>query len=396
MTVRDKILAIEQEMKEEIIGRPEIIRSIIRATISNQHVMVIGPPGNAKTMCFERFFGRITGASVFNTLITPYTSADEVMGPASIRILKDEDRIQRNTEGMFPQADYAVMDEFWNQPETLSASLLRALNERQVFDGSKFVDIPLKMMVAASNKLPYGEGFLAVLDRIVIRHYLPAPGATEVDLFEKILTSGLNDKPTTISKKEIEEATKEAMELPVSGRFYDFISKDLRPALIKTEQGLSEASVSARRWKAGINVAKAEAWLRGDDEVTAEHAIVYKDIVWNKEPQIKKVQSLIERMCGNPQAMLDGNSLRDELKAIVEGHDADMTRAETLGDPQSGAASVTNKTKLWNDKLKEVKEDWFERFRKDDDYKERTQDVDLASQMMASRAKRAYENVMGS
>lgn len=382
-------------MNSEIIGRSDIIRSLIRATIAQQHVMVIGPPGNAKTMCFERFFKRITGANIFNTLITPYTSADEVLGPASIRVLKEEDRIQRNTKGMFPEADYGIMDEFWNQPETLSASLLRALNERQVFNGSEFVDIPLKMMVAASNKLPYGEGFLAVLDRIVVRHYLPAPKSNDVDGFQKILQSELSENPTTISMKDIESVSKEAMKLPVSGRFYDFISNDLRPALCKTEQGLSEASISARRWKMGISMAQAEAWLRGDEEVGPEHAVVYKDICWNKEPQIKKVQTLVERMCGNPQAMIDGNTLREEVKAIVEGHDADMTKAESLGDTQSGATAVTNKTKLWNDKLKEIKEDWFERFRKDDDFSSRTEDIELASQMMASRAKRAYDTVMG-
>jgi MoxR-like ATPase len=281
-------------------------------------------------------------------------------------------------------------------PETLAGSMLRALNEREVFDGSKFQKIPLRMMVVASNKLPYGEGFLAALDRIVTRIYLPAPRINEQDLFEKILQSGSIDKPTTVTLKELDAATKEILSLPISKDFYDFISRELRPTLTKMEAGLSEAAVSPRRWKQGMSIAQAQAWLTGADEVKPEHAIVYKDIVWNKEPQIEKVRSLIGRMCGNPTATLDGNTLRDEVKAIVEGHASDMQKATELGDSSSAAAAVTNKTKLWNDKLKEIKEDWHERFRRDDDYEERLADIELASQMMASCAQSAYSEVMES
>jgi len=393
---RDKLLKIEQELNTEIVGRPDVIRTLLLSTLANQHVMLIGPPGNAKTLGFEAFFRRITGAKIFNTQIHAASSPDEVLGPASIRTLRDEDRIERNFDGMFPWADYAVMDEFWNMPETLAGSMLRALNEREVFDGTKFQKIPLRMMVVASNKLPYGEGFLAALDRIVCRIYLPAPKINEQDLFEKILHAKQMDKPTKVSLKEIDAATSEINEVPISDAFYDFISRELRPTLTKMEAGLSESSVSPRRWKQGMMVARAQAWLCGDDEVKPEHAIVYKDIVWNKEPQIEKVRSLIGRLCGNPSATIDGNTLRDEVKAIVEGHASDMQKATELGDSSSAAAAVTNKTKLWNNKLKEVTEDWHERFRKEDDYSSRTEDLELASQMMASCAQRAYSEVMES
>lgn len=393
--MRDKLLTIERELNQEIIGRPDVIRTIILSCLANQHVMLIGPPGNAKTLGFEAFFKRIKGANVFNTQIHAASSPDEVLGPASIRKLRDEDKIERNFDGMFPSADYAIMDEFWNMPETLAGSMLRALNEREVFDGSKFQSIPLRMMVIASNKLPYGEGFLAALDRIVARVYLPAPKINEQDLFEQILLSKPLAKPTTITLTQLDKASKEALSLPISRGFLDFVSRELRPSLTKMEAGLSEASVSPRRWKQGMSLAQAQAWLCGDDEVRPEHAIVYKDIVWNKEPQIVSVQNLVGRLCGNPAQTIDGNSLSDEVRAVVEGHSVDMQKAVELGDSSSAAAAITNKTKLWNDKLKEIREDWHVRFRKDDDYEERLKDVDSASQIMANCAQQAYSEVMG-
>ena len=393
---REKLLEIEGELNTEIVGRPDVIHTLLLSVLANQHVMLIGPPGNAKTLGFEAFFRRITGANIFNTQIHAASSPDEVLGPASIRKLRDEDRIERNFDGMFPWADYAIMDEFWNMPETLAGSMLRALNEREVFDGTKFQKIPLRMMVVASNKLPYGEGFLAALDRIVCRIYLPAPKISESDLFQQILQSSTMVKPTTVSLTEIDAVTTEICELPVSDSFYDFVASELRPTLTKMEAGLSEASVSPRRWKQGMMLAKAQAWLSGDAEVEPKHAIVYKDIVWNKEPQIEKVRSLVQRMCGDPTQTLDGNSLRDEVKAIVEGHSADMEKAmDMIGDPAAVANAVTNKTKLWNDKLKDIKEDWHVRFRKEDDYASRLEDLELGNQMMAARAKTAYEGVMG-
>lgn len=394
LSTREKLAQVEAEICSEVIGRNAIVRAIIRAVLARQHVMLIGPPGNAKTMTFERLFQRITGAKVFNTLITPYTSADEVMGPASIRTLRDEDRIERNVDGMFPDADYAIMDEFWNMPETLAASLLRGMNERQVFNGNRFIDIPLRTMVAASNHLPHGEGFLAATDRIVVRIHLPAPKIREADLFQNILQSTLLERePLTVSMEEIDAATTELMGLPVTPEFYDFLTNELRPALTKADLGLTESSISVRRWKEAIKLARAEAWLRGDDEVRPEHAVVYRDVCWNKEHQISDVQSLIDKMVGGPST-LDGNTLMDELKSIVEQHAADMAQAETLGDIGSSTAAITNKTKYWDEKLREVKEDWYVRFRKADDFEERMGNVELANQMMAGRAKSAYDEVM--
>ena len=101
----------------------------------------------------------------------------------------------------------------------------------------------------------------------------------------------------------------------------------------------------------------------------------------------------MDRMCGNPMKTIDGNTLNDELRAIVNGHDADMTQAEGL-DQQAAQAAVTNKTRHWNDKLKEIKEDWYARFRKDEDFAERESALDMASQIMGERAQRAYSAVI--
>lgn len=392
--MRDKLLAIERELNQEIIGRPDVTRSIILSVLARQHVMLIGPPGNGKTYGFELFFGRVKGANIFNTQIHAASSPDEVLGPASIKKLREDDRIVRNFDGMFPSADYAIMDEFWNMPETLAGSMLRALNEREVFDGSKFQKIPLRMMVVASNKLPYGEGFLAALDRITSRVYLPAPAVSEGDLFKEILTSSLNDEPTTISLEEIDAATSELMSLPISDEFFDLVVNEIRPALLKAESGLTENAISPRRWKQGLALAKALAWLEDCDEVQPEHAVVYKDVVWNKEPQIKTAHSVVMRYCNSPTKTLDGNLLSEEVKAVVEGHKYDMVKAVELADTAAAAAAITNKTRLWSEKLNDIRTDWHKRFRHDSDYQTKMSDLDLASQMMGGCAQQAYEEVM--
>jgi len=393
--LRDRILQITTEVGQEVVGRNDLIRSALRAMIAEQHVMLIGPPGNAKTMMFERILARIEGANIFSTLVTPYTTEDAILGPPSIKALKEEDVIRRNSSGMLPGADYALMDEIWKMAETLSASLLSILNERRFPNGGeKMQDVPLRSMVAASNELPYGQGFDAAVDRIAVRFLIDAPSADDTDLIMAILNSSLQPTNTTVSLDEMTKIGEEAGAIPLSEDFKEWLVHEFRPALCKADESF-ETAISIRRLKQGIEVAKVEAWMCGADAVMQEHGVVFKDVCWNEPYQIGEVHQLVGRMCARQGQTIDGNTLSDELKAIVDQHTTDMMNAGAIGDTMGSLASIENKTTMAKSKLNDIQVDWHNRYKNDPNYSVKIEQFTIAGQIIAETAKDALVQMRG-
>ena len=110
---------------------------------------------------------RIKG-HVFDYLLTRFTEPNEIFGPFDIRRLREGELIT-NTEGMLPEAALAFLDELLNANSAILNSLLMALNERVFRRGRETRQLPLLMVVGASNRLPEDEALAALFDRFLLR-----------------------------------------------------------------------------------------------------------------------------------------------------------------------------------------------------------------------------------
>ena len=60
-----KLVAIRDELNHLFLERAELIDGALCALLSASHVLVIGPPGTAKSMLADELCRRVEGASYF-------------------------------------------------------------------------------------------------------------------------------------------------------------------------------------------------------------------------------------------------------------------------------------------------------------------------------------------
>ena len=92
-------------MASALIERDNEIDLVLTALIAKEHVLLVGPPGCAKSLLLDSLLAW-AGGSKFAILLTKYTVPEEVVGPVSLAGLK-RDQYLRITSGKLPEADFA-------------------------------------------------------------------------------------------------------------------------------------------------------------------------------------------------------------------------------------------------------------------------------------------------
>ncbi|HEX9402020.1 MAG TPA: AAA family ATPase [Anaeromyxobacter sp.] len=164
-----------------LVEREALVDLVALAAVAGEHLLVIGPPGTAKSEAVRRA-ARATGATVFEYLLGRFTEPSEIFGPVDLRKLR-EGVVETRTEGMLPEAEVAFLDEVFQGSTAILNTLLGILNERTFRRGHTVVACPLRVCVGASNALPDDEGLAAFADRFLLRAFLdpvPAPRLEEL------------------------------------------------------------------------------------------------------------------------------------------------------------------------------------------------------------------------
>lgn len=152
------------------IGRQQLAELIILAAIAKEHLLVIGPPGTAKSAVVRRM-ARIMDGNYFEYLLGRFTEPSELFGTVNLKKLR-EGSVETDTQGMLPEAEIAFLDEVFLGSTAILNTLLGILNERKFRHGHTQIDCPLKICIGASNSLPEDEGLAAFADRFLIRLFI--------------------------------------------------------------------------------------------------------------------------------------------------------------------------------------------------------------------------------
>jgi MoxR-like ATPase len=162
-----KLQQVARKLESTFLGKSEVVRLMMIAAIAGEHMVLIGPPGTAKS-ALVRLFSKLVQANYFEYLLTRFTEPNELFGPIDIQKFR-EGQYERRMDGMLPQAEIAFLDEVFKANSAILNSLLSVLNERLYTVGGKTYRVPLISAFGASNEVPNDEDLMAVFDRFLLR-----------------------------------------------------------------------------------------------------------------------------------------------------------------------------------------------------------------------------------
>ncbi len=306
---------LDQKFQE----REVTIRLALLAVCARQHLLLLGPPGTAKTLLARHVTGAVQGRW-FTTLLTKFSAPEDVFGPLSLPKL-EQGVYERLTAGYLPDADVAFLDEIYKANASILNALLSILNERVYFNGNAKVALALRSVIAASNEVPEAEdGLEALDDRLLLRACVDHVAETSAFVaMLKARDSGSSPAPITVSMlRELDAAA------PRIG-IGDTVLEAL--CLAREKARALHLQVSDRRWKQIVGVMKVMAALDGCEEVEIAHLGVLRHTLWRRpadQGKVIKILAYVLDHLPDPATTATGQ----ELVAMLQQHAQAFTTCE--------------------------------------------------------------------
>ncbi|MGY0465850.1 AAA family ATPase [Kitasatospora sp. cg17-2] len=176
-----------------MVDRETVAEVVALCAVAGEHLLVVGPPGTAKSEAVRRVAGQL-GGRYFEYLLGRFTEPNELFGPVDLRSLR-EGRVEFETAGMLPEADVAFLDEVFLGSTAVLNTLLGLLNERVFRRGGTVLASPLRVCVGAANHLPEDPALAAFADRFLARVFVDPVADARL---EELLEAGRRPAPVAL------------------------------------------------------------------------------------------------------------------------------------------------------------------------------------------------------
>ena len=338
------------EMNRGIYEKETEISLSLLAALAGESIILLGPPGVAKSMVARQLKTAFRDAQSFEYLMSRFSTPDEIFGPVSIQKLKTSDTYERAMEGYLPTADVVFLDEIWKAGPAIQNTLLTVINEKIFRNGNREMHLPLKLLVAASNELPAkGEGLEALWDRFVIRiesrpikleknframlldshaDFLGPTDFTDSTDFSGF-TGGLGHadfadnadfSDLKITSEEYAEWTEKICKIGVKEEVLDAISairKSLRAVNVDEAAERRNIYVSDRRWKNIVRLLRTSAFMQDREEVDICDLLPIYHCLWQEPGERDAIRNIVIRALFSPFAdklVEMKNALAEDIK----------------------------------------------------------------------------------
>ena len=287
MTAKEKLLALREELRQTFLERGELIDGALAALLSAQNLLIIGPPGTAKSMLADELCRRIEGADYFQWLLTRFTAPEELFGAVSLKGLEQDD-YRRVTTRKLPEAHIAFLDEVFKANSSILNSILTIINERRFHNGQQVHDVPLVTLFGASNELPEDDELTALYDRFLLRFVVDY--IEEDYRFLRMLEAPPRPAGTSLTLAELNGMQREADEQPVPGHVYRTMAE------IRRQLGKKQIVASDRRYRQSLALVKAHSYLAGDAQVSDRSLLFLEHVLWREPSEHAGVASTLREI----------------------------------------------------------------------------------------------------
>lgn len=332
-SARERLQELRRELKTFFKQREEVVDGALVALLANVHLLILGPPGTAKSLLASTLCAQIAEARYFYYWLNKFTTwrelacgevivREEINGTAkSIHFL--------NTEGKLLRSEIIFVDEIDKASGATSNSLLPFLNERKYSVNPGEVKLaPLLTAFGASNAMPSKEQeeLRGYWDRFLLRYeveYISVSQEGESDFIDMLAES---DAPptTTITLEELYTLCAEVDHVSIERDMLGMINS-VR-ATLKLQHNIEP---SDRRYKEAVPVIKAYAFLKGHTSVELEDLAILEHILWTSRERSEReaVRKVVREVTRDPQlsqaAQLfsDAQQIHREAMALLEDAD---------------------------------------------------------------------------
>ena len=305
---RRALHSVRQEVAKAVVGQDAAVTGLIIALLARGHVLLEGVPGVAKTLLVRT----LAAALSLDTKRVQFTP-DLMPGDVTGSLIYDG----RTSEFSFREGpvftNILLADEINRTPPKTQASLLEAMEERQVTVDGVSRQLPDPFLVAATQNPVEYEGTYplpeAQLDRFLLKMTLDLP--SREDEIEVIRRHGSGFDPRNLSaagvrpvagEADLREAREAVARVEASPEVLGYIVDLVRA----TRSAPSfQLGVSPRGATALLNTARAWAWLSGRSFITPD------------DVKALTLPALRHRVSLRPEAQMDGVSVDDVLSSIL-------------------------------------------------------------------------------
>jgi MoxR-like ATPase len=305
---RDALLALRGEIAKAVVGQDAAVTGLVIALLCRGHVLLEGVPGVAKTL-LVRSLAAALDVDTKRVQFTPDLMPGDVTGS----LVYDARTAQFSFREGPVFTNLLLADEINRTPPKTQASLLEAMEERQVTVDGVPRPLPEPFVVAATQNPVEYEGTYplpeAQLDRFLLKLTMPLPSRDEEVAVLQRHDAGFNPRDlaaagvTAVASVDDLTAGRAAVnEVAVKPEVLGYIVDVARA----TRQSPSlSLGVSPRGATALLNTAKAWAWLSGRDFVTPD------DVKALARPALR------HRVMVRPEAELEGVQTDGVLDTVL-------------------------------------------------------------------------------